>query len=287
MTQPPRTEPRRTAADKTGRLSGFFGFFWSKAFGRAIAIIFGMAVVGFFLLNSGLKWYTNHGQRLEVGDYIDLPLAEAKTEIERADFRVQIIDSVFLVDRPPHIVLRQDPPPGAFVKENRRIYLTVTKAVADEVELPSLAGTYDFDRYLRKLRLLDIEGEVRERVYSNRYQANTILKVFYEGREISESQLKQGFSIPKGSKLQFTVSSKEGGLADVPNVTCLTLEEARFFIRDYRLRVGRVETDATVSNPELAYVWRQDPPYSLSAKLPFESEVHLFVTSERPASCDE
>lgn len=215
-----------------------------------------------------------------------MKLSDAQAQIERSDFRVEIIDSVFLVDRPPHVVLRQDPMPGSFVKEDRRIYLTVTKAIADEVELPSLAGTYDFNRYLRKLTMLDVQGKVKERVYSNRYQANTILKVFYQGREVSEAELKSGFKIPKGSELEFTVTSKAGGLADIPKLTCLTLEEAKFFIQDYRLRTGRIEADATVTTQELAYVWRQDPPYSPGATIPFESEVHLYLTAARPEDCD-
>ncbi len=269
-----------------GMIKSVLGYFKSRQFWMTVLTLACLSALCFFLLNAGLKWYTNHGQRLEVDNYIDMKLNDAQAQIERSNFRVEIIDSVFLVNRPPHVVLRQDPQPGSFVKEDRRIYLTVTKAIADEVELPSLAGTYDFDRYLRKLTMLDIQGAVKERVYSNRYQANTILKVFYEGREVSEAELKAGFKIPKGSKLEFTVTSKAGGLADVPKLTCLTLEEAKFLVQDYRLRTGRIEADATVSNRELAYIWRQDPPYSPGATIPFESEVHLFLTAKRPEDCD-
>jgi len=286
MKQSSNSAPEQNESTEPGLLKGVLGYFSSRSFWLTVATLIALVIVCFLVLNTGLRWYTNHGQRLEVADYLDMKLADAQAQIERSDFRVEIIDSVFLVDRPPHVVLRQDPAPGSFVKEDRRIYLTVTKAIADEVELPSLAGTYDFNRYMRKLTMLDIEGNIKHRVYSNRYQANTILKVFYEGREISESELKAGFKIPKGSMLEFTVTSKAGGLADVPKLTCLTLEEAKFFIQDYRLRVGRIEADATVTNRELAYVWRQDPPHSPGATIPFESEVHLFLTSTRPEACE-
>lgn len=286
MNQSPKPVPEQNDTAQAGVVKSVLGYFMSRQFWMTVLLLIGLSMLSFFLLTAGLKWYTNHGQRLEVDDYVEMNLADAQAQIERSNFRVEIIDSVFLVDRPPHVVLRQDPAPGAFVKEDRRIYLTVTKSIADDVELPSLAGTYDFSRYMRKLTMLDIQGEIKDRVYSNRYQANTILNVYYEGKEISEAELKAGFKVPKGSTLQFTVTSKAGGLADVPKMTCLTFEEAKFFIQDYRLRVGRVQADATVSNKELAYVWRQDPPYSPGATIPFESEVHLFLTANRPEDCD-
>ena len=261
------------------------GYFKSRAFLYTLLGIAVACVVLFALVNWGLSWYTNHGQRIEVGEYVGMNLDEAQRKIERADFRTQIIDSVFLVDERPGIVLRQDPAPGAFVKENRRIYLTVTKLIPDEVKLPSLVGTYDFDRYRRKLSMLDVTASVRASEYSSRYQPNTILKVYYDDREITEAELKAGFSIPKGTNLEFLVTSREGGLADVPNVRCRTLEEAKFFIDNYRLRTGRVEVDATVSNRELGYVWRQDPPADAGLRVPFDSEVHLFVTAEQPEDC--
>jgi len=262
-----------------------FGYFKSRAFWYTVFGIGLASLVLFMVVNWGLSWYTNHGQRIEVGEYVGMGVEDARRKIDRADFRTEIIDSVFLVDESPGIVLRQDPAPGAFVKENRRIYLTVTKLIPDDVRLPSLVGTYDFDRYRRKLSMLDITASIKASEYSNRYQPNTILKMYYEGSEVSEAELKAGFSIPKGSKLEFLVTSREGGLADVPDVRCRTLEEAKFFIDNYRLRTGRVELDPSVTNRELAFVWRQDPPAAAGIRIPFDSEVHLFVTAERPEDC--
>ena len=283
-----RGTPKRQekgSADAEGGGS-FLGYFVSRQFWLTLLAIGGAALIAFFLLNVGLRWYTNHGQRLEVGEYVGMSIDDARRQVERADFRVEISDSVFLVDQPPRVVLRQDPQPGSFVKENRRIYLTVTKAIPDEVELPALTGTYDFDRYRRKLLMLDVDGKVRERKYSSRYEANTILEVYYEGAEITEAQLKRGFKVPKGAMLEFVVTSKEGGLARLPELTCRTLEEATFFLEEARLRLGRVQTDATVTNPELAYVWRQDPPFREGYRLPFDAEVNLFVTARPPEDCD-
>ena len=260
------------------------GYFLSRAFWLTVLGIVLVAIVLFFAVNMGLSWYTNHGQRLEVSDYTGMSIQSATRQIEEADFRVELIDSVFLVDEPPGIVLKQDPQPGAFVKENRRIYLTVTKLIPDEVTLPALTGTYDFDRYRRKLNMLDLEGRVVERQFSSQYQPNTILKVFYEGKEISETRLKEGFRVPKGSTLEFLVTSRDGGMANVPDLQCLTVDQARLIFANRRLRVGRIRADAGVRDPELAFIYQQDPP--AGTQLPFEEEVHLYVAAQPGADCD-
>ena len=286
-TASPDRAPRRDPADGEGRRGGLLGYLRSRQFALTIVGIAGAGVLAFFLLNAGLKYYTNHGQRLEVGDYVGQPLATARDRIERADFRAQIVDSVFLVEERPGIVLRQDPAPGAYVKEDRRIYLTVTKAIPDEVELPPLTGTYDFDRYRRKLRLLDVDGRVRETTYSNRYQPNTILKVYYEGREVPEADLRRGYSVPKGSMLEFLVTSRQGGLTELPDLTCRTLEEARFFLDNYRLVAGEITLDGPVPNRELGYVVAQSPEFREGKRLPFDARVDLVVAARPSADCDD
>lgn len=270
-----------------GSWRDYLTYFRSRSFAWTVAGIVVAAVVVFYALDAGLDWYTNHGQRLEVDDYVGLTKADATDEIERASFRAEVSDSVFLVDQPPGIVLRQDPPAGAHVKENRRIYLTVTKTIPDEVTLPGLAGTYDFDRYNRKLAMLDVRGRVRDREFSSRYQPNTILKVYYGGDEITEAELKRGFRVPKGAELEFTVTTSEGGTAELPDLRCRTLDEARLFLQSYRLRVGRLRADDSVDDPETAYVWRQEPEYAPGARVPLDSELTLFLTESQPADCDE
>ncbi len=280
-------QPPAARAAEQSFVQKVLGFFKSPQLWLSLL---GMVLVGgllFFLLTLWMTSYTKHGQRLEVGEYVGLKLADASTDIERASFRTEVIDSVFLVDKPPHEVLRQDPEPGSYVKADRRIYLTVTKAIPDEVTLPALAGTYDFDRYRRKLNMLDIEGRVRDRTFSNKYQENTILKVYYDDKELSEERLRSGVRIPKGSVLEFTVTSKAGGEVAVPELVCRTFEEASFTLNSYKLRQGKVVEDASVSDRDLAYVWKQDPAYVPGESLPFDTEVVLYLTAQLPSACND
>ena len=282
---PGRRAEIRVEEDEPGRLRLLGRYLRSRAFLLTLVGLVVAAVAAFLLVDWGLDSYTRHGQRLEVGDYTRMEVAQAARAIASDDFRTEVIDSVFLIDEPTGIVLRQDPPAGAFVKEGRRIYLTVTKAVPDQVTLPALAGTYEFDRYLRKLALLDLTGVVREERYSSRYQPNTILEVYYDGREVSEIELRNGFRVPRGSELSFVVSSSSGGQATLPDVACMTYDEAAFLIENNRLSVGAVTEDATVTDRASAYVWRQDPLPGAGRTLGFDAPVALYLTQEPPADC--
>lgn len=275
-----------TEDERPGRLRLLGRYLRSRALLLTLIGIGVAAVVAFLLVDWGLDFYTRHGQRLEVGAYVGLGLDDAREAIEDDEFRVEVTDSVFLIDEPPRTVLRQDPPAGSFVKENRRIYLTVTKSVPDQVTLPPLAGTYELERYLRKLALLDLTGVVRERRYSSKYQPNTILEVYYDGREVSEIELRNGYRVPRGSELGFVVSKADGGQTALPDMTCRSFDEAKFYLENYRLSVGAVTEDATVVDRASAYVWRQDPVYTPDRMVGFETPVALYLTQELPEECD-
>ena len=284
---PPARQRPAAKEKEVGRVRLLGRYLRSRSFLFTLIGLAVAAVVTLFLVDFGLDWYTKHGQRLEVAEYVGMDIDEARRAIEGDDFRVEVIDSVFLIDQPLRTVLRQDPPPGAFVKEDRRIYLTVTKTVPDQVTLPPLAGTYELDRYLRKLALLDLTGEVRDRQFSARYQPNTILKVFFDGREVSERELRDGYRVPRGSKLGFVVSTNSGGTTALPDLKCRTYDEVGLLLDGYRLRVGNVQEDATVTDRGRAYVWRQNPAYSPGVTVSFDSPVDVYLTQEMPADCDD
>ncbi len=276
---------KRTKATAPSKTKLFGRYLRSRYFGFTLLGLALAAVGAFLLLTFGLKWYTNHGQRLEVADYVSMTVAEAERAIDNNDFRMEVIDSIYLVDQAPGTVLRQDPPAGSYVKEGRRIYLTVTKTIPDLVTLPALAGTYELDRYVRKLALMDLVGVVRDREYNARYQPNTILRVYFEGKELREQELRDGYRVPRGSKIEFVVSKDDGGATAIPDLRCRSYDEARFLLQENRLRIGIAEQDATVTNPATAYIWRQEPAFVPGETVSFDSEIAVYLTQELPADC--
>ena len=143
--QDPKAAPRKKPTPPPSTLQQLGSFFTSRTLWMTVLGIFVALVVLLLLINFGLSWFTNHGQRLEVKEYTGLSIDAAEEAIDDDDFRMEIIDSIYLVGEAPGKVLSQDPPAGSFVKQNRRIYLTVTKSVPDMVTLPALAGTYELD----------------------------------------------------------------------------------------------------------------------------------------------
>jgi len=124
---------------------------------KKIAIHLGLIVLFLFfcvfLVGMWLKAYTNHGQSLELSNYVGQQIEDASSEARDRHFEVVVLDSVFIVGKSGGEILRQNPMAGAKVKEDRKIYVTITKTTADQIPLRRLPVLYgkDFERKRREL----------------------------------------------------------------------------------------------------------------------------------------
>lgn len=294
--------PRETAGSKTGAtalgfsrkeesnpvfrwiknvFAGIWDFIKSPFFLKNFAALLGFLLLVFLLLNFLLNRYTHHGESLQVHDYIGLKVDEAIEKARSRSFKIVISDSVFLVDREPNVVLEQTPAPFSRVKENRRIYLTVTSSTAPKVLLPTLEGSYNYNSYRRKLLRLGLKATIRDRQFNNKLEENTILYFYYDGRRITEENLRQGVKVPKGSTLEFVVTERLTEEVAVPDLTCMRFEEASWVITNYELVVGEIIGDVVDRNN--AYVYRQEPaPGQMLEK---GSAVNIYLSTARPTNC--
>ena len=71
-----------------------------------------------------LRIYTNHGQKLELPDYRNMSVEEARIDAQKKSFELIVNDSLFRVGTPGGIILNQNPEAGSKVKENRKVYFT-------------------------------------------------------------------------------------------------------------------------------------------------------------------
>ena len=101
-----------------------------------IAAIITVAVILFTAFFS-LRYYTKHGQGLNVPSVKGLSFTQAVSKLEQLGLRYEV-DSVYIMDTPPGTVIDQDPNPNTFVKDNRTIYLTVSMNKAPNVKFPVL-----------------------------------------------------------------------------------------------------------------------------------------------------
>lgn len=264
----------------------FWYFLSSMVFLKNFGGMIGALLLFFLTVVLFLKCYTNHGDSLNVNDFVGMTYSEALKVANKADLELVILDSVFIVDREPGMVLQQTPKAMSQVKEGRSIYLTVTKFQPDEVLLPELAeSSYDYNLYEKKLKRKNINCEVVERVFDARQADNTILYLMYDGEKYEDRDIKRGVEIPMGATVEFVVTQRESSTVQVPNLVCQTHDAANFLITNSSLQVGEVIEDNTVTSRSSAYVWKQEPAYSPQKMMDKGAAVTIYLTQYEPDGC--
>jgi len=238
-----------------------------------------------FIVFKTLKIYTNHGQQIQVDELVGLDFAKAQKLAMDKGFKVKITDSLFLVNRKSNEVINQNPEAGSFVKENRTIYLTITKKAADLRKLPGLIGNYDFDQYAKKLKRLSINAKIQEKVYDGRQEPNSIQYLVYEGQKVTQEDLKAGFKVPMGSEIGAVVTYRYSETTDSPNLSCRTFGEVEFLIQSLDLKIGEVIEDGVITNKETAYVSRQSPEYQPGTLINKGTAFTLYISQSKPENC--
>lgn len=251
--------------------------FW-KSFGGIAAMIAALFVCIFWLMTC----YTNHGSSFQVDKYVGMRTKEAISKAENRSFNVEISDSIYRQGVPPGMVIDQSPKPFSKVKENRTVYLTVTRYTADMVTLPDIYGNDDFHQYSRKVATIGITCRIVSRRLDTKLSDETILAVMYKGQDITE-KLAKGFKLEMGSTLDFVVSQTTNDQRTVPDLVCSTVDAAEFMLSTSNLTVGGVE--GSVRDRASAFIWKQDP----EAGTPVEigTTVTLYITQEKPEACPD
>ena len=251
---------------------------WKNLGGAGAVLLF-----FFIMVNLWLKLYTHHGERYLVGDYTGMELIDAARMASAKTFEIVLIDSIFRLDMAPGIVLNQNPSPGTGVKRNRKIYLTVTASKPPMVNLPSLAGNYNFEAYERKLARIGVQAKILTKEYNETLEENTIIGVYYKDEKITEADLGTGYAVPQGAAISFVITERFTGKVPIPNLICRTFATASFLLSSNKLILG--DTLGDYEFLEGAYVWRQEPAYLPNRQIPIGTKVDLFLQTELPAGC--
>lgn len=117
---------------------GLFRFIFSKTFLIQLVIAAIVLVVLGFLTMQWLDYSTNQEQRIEVPNLAKMNLDNVEDRLDELDLKYEILDSAnFNPDFPRYSVIEQAPAPGKFVKENRKIYLTLNPSGYRKIEIPN------------------------------------------------------------------------------------------------------------------------------------------------------
>lgn len=250
----------------------FFQFVKSRIF-----IINVFAALGFLLLTFGFtyKWlggYTRHGSSVSVPDLRGMQLEKIEEFLSFRNLRYKISDStIFDLTKPPGTVIEQDPHPNEKVKENRTIYLSITRTTAPGVKIPDLE-----DNSLRQAEaILRSYGLVRgQLIYKPDLAKNAVLEMQINGRVVTK-----GEEVIKGTVIDLVLGDGFGNTkVAVPDLFNLQLDEALFVLKASSLNIGAMVFDASVKDSSSARVYKQFPPYEMINEISQGESIDIFLT---------
>ncbi|PTX42130.1 PASTA domain-containing protein [Christiangramia gaetbulicola] len=184
---------------------GLFRFIFSKTF--LIQLVLAgiiLVIIGFFTMQ-WLDYSTNQDQRIEVPDLAKMNLDVVEDRLEELDLAYEILDSAnFNPDFPRYSVIDQVPAPGKFVKEDRKIYLTLNPSGYRKIEVPN--------NLIRKTRrqveptLRSLGFEIGEITYKPDIAEDAVLELRHKG-----SLVKPGDKLMKTSKIDLVLGDGSTG----------------------------------------------------------------------------
>jgi len=256
-------------------------FLTSNYFLKNIAYFIGAVILLLLGTYLWLGFYTDHGESVQVGDYIGLDYKDAVKQANERNINLSITDSIYVFGKKGGTIQDQNPQPLSRVKENRTITL-ITYKHTEDAKLPRLKGNYDFERYKRSMSSKDFELSIEEEIFDPKQAAGTILYLLNDGKKITEDDIEKGLELPRGTKLKAVVTKRSSDFIPIPNLVCKTYNEAEFLIESARLNVGEVIGE--VSNLGSAYIYQQSP--GSDKMLRVGEMVTIYVTEDYPDGCN-
>lgn len=158
-----------------------------------------------------LKFYTRHGETIEVPNIKGKSAETAITLLEASGLRAEIFDSVYNEDFRRDAVTEQDPPAMSHVKPDRIIYLTVNSLAKPKVKMPKLVDqSLALSTAVLKSAGLEI-GDIQYRY--DEIGRNLVIEQLYKG-----SPVPAGKMLEKGSVIDLIVATDKRSYTDTASL---------------------------------------------------------------------
>ncbi len=222
--------------------------------GLAVCIVLLISVAYFYVF---LPNTTNHGQVVQVPDLVGKDIYRVDAELPPLHLRYEVGDSSYSSDFSPLTVLAQVPKAGHFVKENRKIYLTVNRRSPPTLPLPNLFGEggagslENAEAVLRSAEL--VRGKI---IFRRSPNYHLIMEVRWNGRAVTP-----GTRVPKGSMIDLVVGDGAGPRDFIiSNFLGMPYENVLLRLGNLSLHLGSVQIPEGVDTTGIiSYVIRQVP----------------------------
>lgn len=229
---------------------------WHNYVVRNIVLAVSLLVIVLFLANMLLNIFTRHNKHVEVPDFSEMTMEEARAMSKGDGLRIEVNDSLYVASLEPGVILDQKPAAGTDVKPGRCIYVTVNSSQQKMIDVPYVAG-YS----LRQAKnILETAGlEIERLVYVDDIATNNVLE-----QRVGNNVVKADGTVRArmGSGVVLTVGCAPGTApVPVPRVVGLSLREAKSRLWDAGLNVGKVSRDREIDRSRMRYarVYAQQP----------------------------
>jgi eukaryotic-like serine/threonine-protein kinase len=247
------------------KTKGFFReiyyFISSKLFLTDFAKMLGLIVGALLMIFWLMTCFTKHGEAVKVGNYVGKNMKQVEDLIDDDGFNYVITDTVYRPEVTAGMVLEQNPLPNSYVKTGRTIYLKITKAAGDIVNLPDVAGNSDLASYMEVLKLAGISVRKIDTIADPNMSDGTVVQILINGRDVFASL--PNVKVNQGSSVDLVVSRRVTNETEVPNFITegryMTAEEYGFLVESRQLKIGQIIKDASVTDENTAFVIKVYP----------------------------
>lgn len=217
-----------------------------------------------------LRFYTNHGEKIETPNFMGLTIEEAMELADENNLRYSV-DSVY-ASKPKNTIIIQNPLPfsdslESWVKSNRIIYLTVVRKLEQKIKLPSIV---DNSKSLASTKLT-ISGLNMKWTSAPSPYKDVVMEVKYKGKSI-----KPGFILPKGSKVEVIIGKgkEKSAQVQIPNLVGKTINEANIELGSKSFQLNEIVNNcATRADSLAARIVQQSPNYMEGKTIAEGSEI--------------
>jgi beta-lactam-binding protein with PASTA domain len=195
--------------------------------GRGMVIILlnvlAMVVIATILVLLTFRWiksYTLHGQYIAVPDITGMYEEEAAKALAAAGLKYEVSDYKYDNQLVEGGVIEQKPRPGAYVKEGRKIYLTLNSGKEPVKAVPDLADNSSLRAAESQLLAAGFKLTATEYIDGD---LDWVYEIRYQGEKIEA-----GTQIPEGSTLTI-VAGNGNPVEHIEEVDSTTIIDSDFF----------------------------------------------------------
>lgn len=240
-----------------------------------------MAALSFLILLLFFYVYlpvtTHHGDTITVPDLTNMKVDELEAFLEDKELRFIVDDSNYVEGKAPLAVLAQDPQPGAKVKINRRIHLTINSTTPPLEKLPDV-----IDISMKQVvQMLQTAGfKVGQQKYVPDMAANVVIRIGNQGKFYTHDEIRKGIMLAKGSTIDLEIGDGMGKDSfELPDVMHKSLDEALFILQGAGLVVN-VTYDGNSTEREGSVI-KQQPAYSAGRMVKTGTVIEITVAGDK------